>query len=414
MHKEVRPMATIDIRGATLSAADPPIATNPSPDLAIKAPVLVATTGSNIVLSGVQTIDGVTVGNANERVLVKDQTDRTTNGLYNAATGPWTRTIDADNNSQWTTGTQIAVTGGSVNASKTYQLITATPIVLGTSLLSFSVVSAANALADAQILVGQSGGGSAAKSVSGDVSLADTGAMTIAANAVTNAKAAQMAANTIKGNNTGATANAADLTVPQVAAMFSAPQVTVFNSGSGTYTTPANAKYLVVEMAGGGAGGAGGGSGSPGGGTSGGTSTFATLTCTGGAAGTGTGGTGSGGDINIQGGSGGQTYLINSTTSLGGSGGVSFFGGNGTAVAGGVGSTATGPGSGGGGGSGTSSAAGGSGGSAGGYLRRLIVAPAASYAYSVAAAGTAGGAGTNGFAGGAGAPGIIIVTAYFQ
>src|SRR5712671_1442787 len=125
-------MAITDLRGASLSAADPPIATNPNPDLAIKAPVRVATTGSNITLSGLQTIDGVALA-AGDRVLVKDQTDATTNGLYNATTGPWTRTIDANNNSQWTQGTQASVVAGTINAQTTWKLTTATPVILGTS-----------------------------------------------------------------------------------------------------------------------------------------------------------------------------------------------------------------------------------------------------------------------------------------
>lgn len=55
---------------------------------------------------------------------------------------------------------------------------------------------------------------------SGDVTSVADGAQTITANAVTNAKAAQMPANTIKGNNTVAGANANDLTKTQILAML--------------------------------------------------------------------------------------------------------------------------------------------------------------------------------------------------
>jgi hypothetical protein len=136
-------MSTIDRRGATVSAADPPIATNPNPDLAWKAPVRVATTGGNITLSGLQTIDGVALA-AGDRVLVKDQADATINGIYGAQTGPWTRTIDANNNSQWTTGTQVAVAAGSVNGGASYKLTAAIPIILGTSAMTFALVSITN------------------------------------------------------------------------------------------------------------------------------------------------------------------------------------------------------------------------------------------------------------------------------
>ena len=62
--------------------------------LSFKNPAVCATT-ANITLSGLQTIDGVTVV-AGNRVLVKNQTNTAQNGIYAAATGAWTRTTDAN------------------------------------------------------------------------------------------------------------------------------------------------------------------------------------------------------------------------------------------------------------------------------------------------------------------------------
>lgn len=59
-----------------------------------KDSVRAATTG-NIVLSGLQTLDGVAL-QADDRVLVKDQTDPAENGLYAAGSGAWARTADAN------------------------------------------------------------------------------------------------------------------------------------------------------------------------------------------------------------------------------------------------------------------------------------------------------------------------------
>jgi len=59
-----------------------------------KASVVVATT-ANITLSGAQTIDGISIV-AGDRVLVKDQSTASNNGIYLCATGSWTRTTDAD------------------------------------------------------------------------------------------------------------------------------------------------------------------------------------------------------------------------------------------------------------------------------------------------------------------------------
>lgn len=82
--------------------------------------------------------------------------------------------------------------------------------------------------------------GSAITSLTGDVTATGPGAAaaTISANVVTNAKLAQAPANTLKGNNTGGTANETDLTVAQVNTMLG----TVTNvTGSGNIASSGGA-----------------------------------------------------------------------------------------------------------------------------------------------------------------------------
>lgn len=103
------------------------------------------------------------------------------------------------------------------------------------SLPYFTGGGLSSTLADTKIYVGNGSNVATAVFVSGDATLANTGALTIAADAVTNAKLADMATMTIKGNNTGGAANPLDLTATQVKTLLAIANTDV--SGLGTMST---------------------------------------------------------------------------------------------------------------------------------------------------------------------------------
>ena len=112
--------------------------------LDVKESVRAATT-ANITLSGTQTIDGISLV-AGDRVLVKDQSTGSQNGIYVVAAGAWARSADADNSpgtGEVTSGMFTFVEEGSANADCGFVLQTTDPITLDTTALSFVQFSGA-------------------------------------------------------------------------------------------------------------------------------------------------------------------------------------------------------------------------------------------------------------------------------
>lgn len=107
-----------------------------------KESVRVATTADIDLSSMPSAIDGVTLANG-ERILVKDQSTASENGIYvfNGAASAATRSTDADEDAEVTTGLTTFVSEGSTHAGETYSLITPDTITVGSTALTFAVIA---------------------------------------------------------------------------------------------------------------------------------------------------------------------------------------------------------------------------------------------------------------------------------
>ena len=101
---------------------------------------VVCATTANITPTGLLTIDGVTLV-AGNRVLVKNQTTQTQNGIYVVGTGAWVRSTDFDSSTEVTSQSNTSVEQGTVNINTTWRLTGAGPFTVGTSNLVFQLFS---------------------------------------------------------------------------------------------------------------------------------------------------------------------------------------------------------------------------------------------------------------------------------
>lgn len=105
-----------------------------------KDAVRVASTG-NITISnpGTAIFDGVTLSNG-DRILLKDQSTASQNGIYvfNGSSSALTRALDADDGTELRPGTSVFVTEGTVNADRAYLIVSDAAITIGTTAMTWS------------------------------------------------------------------------------------------------------------------------------------------------------------------------------------------------------------------------------------------------------------------------------------
>ena len=112
--------------------------------LDIKDSVRVATTAAITLSSPGTSIDGITL-TSGDRVLVKDQSTASQNGIYifNGSSSAMTRATDCDSDAEVTSGMFTFVEEGTANADSGFVLTTDGSITVGSTSLSFSQFSGA-------------------------------------------------------------------------------------------------------------------------------------------------------------------------------------------------------------------------------------------------------------------------------
>jgi len=143
---------TFDFTSAVLQVATPSADNHAAPKSYVdsiaqglhwKDSVRVATT-ANITLSGTQTIDGISVV-ADDRVLVKNQSTGSENGIYLCKAGSWVRSGDMNESDEFS-GSAIFIQQGTANADTGYVCTNDGAVTVGTTSIQFTQFTGAGQL----------------------------------------------------------------------------------------------------------------------------------------------------------------------------------------------------------------------------------------------------------------------------
>ncbi len=107
--------------------------------LDVKASVVAATTGAGTLSSSFasgQVIDGVTLATGN-RILIKNQTSGSDNGIYIVGTGAPTRSSDANSSGNYISGAFVFVEAGTINGGGAFVVATQGTITPGTTAVTW-------------------------------------------------------------------------------------------------------------------------------------------------------------------------------------------------------------------------------------------------------------------------------------
>lgn len=250
----------INVASPTLDtdAANKIYVDNVAQGLTWKMAARVASTGNVTIATPGATIDGVTLANG-DRVLLKDQTTGSENGIYvfNGAGSPLTRATDFNSSAKVSAGSALSIAEGTVNGDKTYVLVTDNPINLGTTALVFSLMNGGSGVMyTAGFGIDTTGGAISIKTASGGGLIANASGLSIDTSVVVK----KFSMNVGDGTSTNITVNHQLNTRDVIVQLYTnaAPYDTVFcevsrtdvnNISLGFGSAPASGAYRVVVHA---------------------------------------------------------------------------------------------------------------------------------------------------------------------